>query len=265
MFRAALLVAFVSLMPAGVRASADLPINGIAGVDVLTGFETPEGRMIAARIRLAQGWKTYWRAPGGNGIPPRIDWGASSNLSSSDIFWPAPGVYTVDGVRTIGFVDELVLPILLTPLDPTQPITLSGRLSFGVCEDICVPVEADLSAVIEPGAEGSVAVVRGALARGPATLPEGSATCFVEANADGAALRASIRLAATAGRFIVVEYADQDVWVDPDPTTADAQGLHTQATFYALGDDPLIVDPARIRLTVLGGAQAQEIIGCPAG
>src|SRR5204862_2777548 len=33
-------------------------------------------------IRLAPGWKTYWRYPGDSGVPPRFEFTRSTNLSS---------------------------------------------------------------------------------------------------------------------------------------------------------------------------------------
>ena len=35
-------------------------------------------------IRLAPGWKTYWRYPGDSGVPPRFDFSGSRNVKSVD-------------------------------------------------------------------------------------------------------------------------------------------------------------------------------------
>ena len=46
-------------------------------VEVLQGWELADGRRVAAlRLILADGWKTYWRAPGDSGIPPpvQLEW-----------------------------------------------------------------------------------------------------------------------------------------------------------------------------------------------
>src|SRR5262245_41286607 len=43
-------------------------------------------RFIAGvEIKLADGWKTYWRNPGEGGLAPRFDWSASKNLGSAHV------------------------------------------------------------------------------------------------------------------------------------------------------------------------------------
>src|SRR5215470_10644281 len=36
---------------------------------------------LGLEIKLAPGWKTYWRSPGEGGMPPRFDWSGSANLA----------------------------------------------------------------------------------------------------------------------------------------------------------------------------------------
>src|SRR4051812_49890554 len=36
-------------------------------------------------IRLAPGWKTYWRYPGDSGLPPRFDFSQSRNVKSINV------------------------------------------------------------------------------------------------------------------------------------------------------------------------------------
>ncbi len=47
-------------------------------------------------IRLATGWKTYWRYPGDSGVPPVFDFSKSENIKSVSIVWPAPHRFTDD-------------------------------------------------------------------------------------------------------------------------------------------------------------------------
>src|SRR5262245_22083808 len=39
-------------------------------------------------IRLAPGWKTYWRYPGDSGVPPTFDFTRSTNVASATVSWP---------------------------------------------------------------------------------------------------------------------------------------------------------------------------------
>src|SRR3546814_17092667 len=45
---------------------------------------------IGLRVRLAPGWKFYWRTPGEGGVPPQFDWTGSQNLKAAQMVWPAP-------------------------------------------------------------------------------------------------------------------------------------------------------------------------------
>ena len=60
-----------------------------ARMEILDGGMTARGTYMAAlHLTLSDGWKTYWRAPGDAGIPPRLDWRGSRNLGDVAITWP---------------------------------------------------------------------------------------------------------------------------------------------------------------------------------
>ena len=74
-----------------------------ADVDIIPGWRQDDGaHMAALRIKLDEGWKTYWRAPGEAGIPPSIDWSGSVNLGDVGFHWPVPEVIVSNGVTTLG-------------------------------------------------------------------------------------------------------------------------------------------------------------------
>ncbi|HEY1722759.1 MAG TPA: protein-disulfide reductase DsbD domain-containing protein [Magnetospirillaceae bacterium] len=97
------------------------------------------------------GWKIYWRSPGDAGLPPQIDWGASSNLAGADIAWPAPHRFSYTGLETIGYEDEIVLPIAARLTKPGEPLALSAKLDYLICAEICVPRHADLALTLGNG------------------------------------------------------------------------------------------------------------------
>jgi len=90
-------------------------------------------------IRLATGWKTYWRYPGDSGVPPAFDFSKSENIKSVSILWPAPLRFTDDGGATIGYKGGVMFPVHVVPLNPNQPATLRLALDYAVCERLCVP------------------------------------------------------------------------------------------------------------------------------
>jgi DsbC/DsbD-like thiol-disulfide interchange protein len=120
--------------------------EGAAEVSVLPGWRTERGtHMAALRIELRPGWKTYWRAPGDAGIPPRFGWSGSRNIASVAFHWPRPEVYVINGMRSIGYHDQLILPMEFTPKQPGQPMHVEAEVEIGVCHDICVPVKVRVS------------------------------------------------------------------------------------------------------------------------
>ena len=104
------------------------------------------GRTVVAGIHLKmdKGWKTYWRNPGDAGIPPSFDWSSSGNLESFKILWPAPRRFADPYGSSIGYEDEVVFPVVLTPARPDRPLDLNVKVAYAICKDVCIPAEAAL-------------------------------------------------------------------------------------------------------------------------
>ncbi len=91
-------------------------------------------------ILLEQGWKTYWRNPGEGGIPPSIDV-AGENLASFKIEAPLPIRISDESGEAIGYHDEVVFLLTLTPQAATLPLNVTLKSFFGVCAKICTPAK----------------------------------------------------------------------------------------------------------------------------
>ncbi|MFN3745884.1 MAG: protein-disulfide reductase DsbD domain-containing protein [Hyphomicrobiaceae bacterium] len=116
--------------------------------------DSPSGTIaVGIEIEIAEGWKTYWRNPGSSGVPPLFDWSSSSNLASVEVRYPAPSRYSDRDGEVIGYKGHLVLPVVARPQDPGREVTLSLGLEYGVCKDICIPVQTRLELVLPPGSE----------------------------------------------------------------------------------------------------------------
>jgi DsbC/DsbD-like thiol-disulfide interchange protein len=116
--------------------ASEAGVNGLyAGVDVA----------------MPAGWKTYWRSPGdAGGVPPDFDWKGSDNLASATVLYPAPRRLHDKAGDVVGYEDGVLFPVLLRPKDAAKPVILHGKVSYGVCKEICVPAEADLHVLIPP-------------------------------------------------------------------------------------------------------------------
>jgi DsbC/DsbD-like thiol-disulfide interchange protein len=115
----------------------------------------PDAIAVGIEIAISEGWKTYWRHPGSSGVPPLFDWSSSSNLASADVRYPAPSRYSDRDGDVIGYNGHLILPVAVRPRDPTREVMLSLGLEYGVCKDICIPVQTRLELALPAGAKNS--------------------------------------------------------------------------------------------------------------
>lgn len=115
-------------------------------VRLVAGRTAAPSKLVAGiEIEMAEGWKTYWRNPGSSGVPPRIDWSQSGNLASARLTFPAPSRFADRDGDTIGYKKYVVLPLEVSAVDATRPIDLKLTVEYGICKDICIPVELTLS------------------------------------------------------------------------------------------------------------------------
>ena len=121
-------------------------------------------------IKLQPGWKTYWRYPGDSGVPPRFDFAGSENVAARRVLWPAPHPFTDEAGTSIGYKDNVIFPVRVTPRDPAKPVTLQAKLDYAVCEKLCVPAEGKAQLVLERNAAANDALTA-AEARVPKHVP----------------------------------------------------------------------------------------------
>ncbi|HYV89832.1 MAG TPA: protein-disulfide reductase DsbD domain-containing protein, partial [Candidatus Polarisedimenticolia bacterium] len=107
---------------------------------------------LGVQFTLVPGWKTYWRSPGDAGFPVSLDWTGSTNLASADLAWPVPHRFTLFGLDTFGYEDEVVLPIAAKPANPAEPMGLRVKVKYLVCEKVCIPYSANLALDLPAGA-----------------------------------------------------------------------------------------------------------------
>ncbi len=113
-------------------------------------FSTKNGSYAGLQLQVSKGWKTYWRSPGDSGVPPSFDWKGSKNLKNISVQWPAPKKYKDQYSTSIGYKREVILPLKITAKDPSKPVELKLRFGYGICSDICVPVEKQVKLTIAP-------------------------------------------------------------------------------------------------------------------
>jgi len=238
-------------------------------VEVLTGWREPGMDHIAAlRLTLDPGWKTYWRAPGDAGIPPRFDWTASSNVAAVVPHWPVPEIFNQNGMRSIGYAGEVVIPLHIRRHQSADPIHLVADIELGVCEEICIPAHVSINAILPPqGAPDTD--ISAALADRPMTEAEarvGDVTCSVVPIDDGLGLTVRVEMPAIArGEAAAVETADPTVWVAEPRLMRDGDALTATTELVRYDAKPVALDRSGIRVTIFGAGRAVDIQGCSAG
>jgi DsbC/DsbD-like thiol-disulfide interchange protein len=118
-------------------------------------------RRAGVEIRLDPGWKTYWREPGDSGVPPTLDFSGSENVKSITVEWPAPERFP-DGAggNSIGYLDHVILPLRIAPEDAAKHSSLHLKLGYAICDNLCVPVEANLKLALNGDGAGEAALER---------------------------------------------------------------------------------------------------------
>lgn len=93
-------------------------------------------------VRLEPGWKTYWREPGSSGIPPQMSVTGSKGLADPVIHYPAPVWIENPYGDFAGYDRPVSLPFILQRTANGEA-RLKASVFMGICEDICIPVQAD--------------------------------------------------------------------------------------------------------------------------
>jgi DsbC/DsbD-like thiol-disulfide interchange protein len=147
-FRAVFMLAavFCSAISCAARAEDASPwmTETHSAVRLLAGSRSGAVLLGGIAFALQPGWKTYWRTPGDSGVPPRFDFSKSDNVEAVTILWPAPMKFA-DGAggTSFGYQKQVVLPLRIIAKNADKPVTLRAAVSYAVCEQLCIPVEAN--------------------------------------------------------------------------------------------------------------------------
>jgi DsbC/DsbD-like thiol-disulfide interchange protein len=230
-------------------------------------IKTSDAEFVRAgvEIRLEPGWKTYWRDPGDSGVPPKLDFSGSANVKSVTVLWPAPERFA-DGAggNSIGYLDHVILPLRIARADAAKQSSLQLKLGYDICENMCVPVEANLKLSLSgDGAEETT--IEKAEVRVPRRVALGPGK--------GLAILAVHREPGDAHERVVVEVAAPDNtpidlfvegptpdWSLPLPESTGGNGKTRQFTFDLDGLPPdAHAEGATLTFTAVSGDDAIEV------
>ncbi|ABM45577.1 hypothetical protein X471_00599 [Bartonella bacilliformis str. Heidi Mejia] len=89
-------------------------------------------------VVLKPEWKTYWRNPGNSGMAPFFNF---DQQVAYEIFYPTPQLYEKENDWSLGYKNKVVLPFRIFGSHKH----LSGSLTIGICNKICMPFTVDFN------------------------------------------------------------------------------------------------------------------------
>ena len=256
------LAVLASLITLAAPAAAQV-MDSVAKLSIRTGWsEGADTHIAGLQIDLAPGWKTYWRQPGDVGIPAQFTWAGSGNVENIKVLWPRPKVTMDYGMRSLGYDTRVVLPLVMTT-QGNGPVRLKGRVMFGVCEDVCIPVEYKIDTTIQRGGTSDRAL-QAAIDAQP-SVKRAKVVCEFTPYKTGLKVKLSIKTPALGKEeHMAVEFADPDLWVGTPELTRQGGTLSAQVKVLANSGQMPLIDRAGLRTTLIAGTKAVEFRGCQA-
>lgn len=171
-------IGLFSLLPASplMAASSEWAVNEGGRMRLILLPESADGlRQGALVIEPKPGWITYWKEPGDVGIPPAIKPAQGASYSLERLDFPVPKVLMNGTMTDVGYDKPVTLPITLKNAPDTSGVTLNTFI--GVCQNICIPFQADLT--VPPNADGESHAAETALVEAArAQVPPGPSNDF---------------------------------------------------------------------------------------
>lgn len=181
--------------------------------------------------------------------------------------WPRPSVFELNGMKTVGYHDQLILPIEVVAIDPQQPVRLRALVDMGVCADICIPATLAVDLTLD-GAGAPDALIEAALANQPMTAAQAglaAIACAIDPIDDGLRVTATMDIPQLGpSETVIFESGVAGVWVSE--ATADRSGglLVAASDMVPPQGTPFALDRSGVVLTLISEERAVEVRGCPA-
>lgn len=255
--------------PGGRAIAADVTAwDGDARSAVRLLAATPAGDTLRAglEVRLAPGWKTYWRYPGDSGVPPRFDYSKSENVKSVAILWPAPHRFTDESGASIGYKSHVVLPLHIVPADPRRPVTLRLAVDYAICEKLCIPAKGEGSLALDrsPSVYDAAVAAAETLVPTPARLGDAGPLAIrsvrQESGTPHARVIVEVAAPAAAPLDLFAEGPTED-WALPLPDPIDRPSTGLRRFSFEIDGLPPGAEAAGavLRLTLVAGERAIEV------
>ena len=255
-------LAFAAVAADGARADAATPWSDtvyarVRLVSAVTATGETDTVPLGLHFKMDKGWKIYWRAPGDAGFPPKLKWDGSDNVKDARIAWPTPERFDLLGIETVGYKDEVVLPVALAPATPGAGLSLAATVDFLTCDQICVPHTVKLALALPAGKAGTSAEAH-LINRFAARVPgegalQGLAVERAEVRAGTGKPQATILISATSRE----PFARPDAFLDVSAGGPETANFGKPAATFADGRKSVTL------AVPVDGADAAQLVGKP--
>ena len=149
---AASLIAAFFLTVAAQAATSDWVTSPGGMIRLVAAQPRQDGTIPATlEVKLNAGWKTYWREPGASGIPPQVTIDPASGVVLEKVGFPVPKAFDDGVVRYVGYDKSVAFPLTLKRVQGTGDVNIRASVFLGICEDICIPVQGELTLALKQG------------------------------------------------------------------------------------------------------------------
>ena len=237
--------------------------DGHSAVRLLAGSRSGAVLLGGIAFQLQPGWKTYWRTPGDSGVPPRFDFSKSDNIEAVTVLWPAPLKFD-DGAggHSMGYHDQIVLPLRIVPKNADKPVTLRADISYAVCEKICIPVQANAELPFTSVASTEDSVLFAALdtVPKPANVGDPNPLTIRDVKREGKSTVLVDVVSPEAGNVSLFVEGPTPEWGLPVPKLLDHAPPGVKRFAFELDGVPPGTSPdgAALKLTLVGGEHSYE-------
>ena len=180
--------------------------DGLKKIEILEGWKKSDGSIVyGLKISLNDGWKTYWHTPGPMGLKPQFNFDGSLNIDSLNVLWPSPKVFGSSGFESIGYENEVILPIIIKARVISDPINLKIKGIIGICYDVCVPIEFEAQSELKIVSKDINTDLLAALANlpvSPSDIGKSKARCSITFGPTGFKIEADIPYLEKAGSYV---------------------------------------------------------------
>lgn len=106
---------------------------------------------VALRQEIEPGWHTYWKNPGDTGLATKVTWDLPDGFTVGELAFPTPHRQRMSGMVNYGYENAVMILAEITPpatLKNGSKIELKGKASWLVCQEICIPEDAQVSVTL---------------------------------------------------------------------------------------------------------------------